>query len=68
MTGYISNSVLSGDIQIGHDPQCTYTNPKVNEYLEKRHPQGQIRKELFYSIEQLWYQRSYLSCVADLGQ
>ena len=67
--GYISISVLSGDIQVGHDSKCTWANnDKVNEYLAKRHPTGQIRKDLFHSIEQLWYQRSYLSCVADLGQ
>ena len=63
-----STQILSADIQVGHDSKCTHNDEVNEEYLEKRRPTGQERKELFYSIEQLWYQRSYLSCVADLGQ
>ena len=55
----------SGDVQVGHEPKCTGKN---DEYWEKRNPTGQDGKELWKSIEQLWYQRSYLSCTADLGQ
>ena len=47
-----------------HDNKCTDGDEK---YWEKRRPTGQDEKLLQKTIKQLWYQRNYLSCAADLG-
>ena len=65
---YISNSILSGGIQIGHNSKCVQNDEVYQQYLRKRHPQGQTRKDLFLAIEEVQYQRSYLSFACDLGQ
>ena len=55
----------SSEIIVGHDsPSCTKGD---EDYWEKRRPKGQDGKELQMTIKELWYQRSYLSCSADLG-
>ena len=56
---------LSSDIIVGHDsPSCTKGD---EDYKEKRRPKGHDGKELQITIKKLWYQRSFLSCSADLG-
>ena len=60
----MNRSFFSSEIIVGHDNKCTDGDEK---YWEKRRPKGQDEKQLLTTIKQLWYQRSYLSCAADLG-
>ena len=54
---------FSEGIGVGHDSSgCADADP---EYNKKRLPSGREMTELKTTINKLWYQRNYLSCIID---